>query len=239
MAAARATVLKKSWNMSRTMECMDTSAALGLLINLSGKMRMLSHRIAMFILLRQMEAAKDRPDDRQATKQLHLALDEFRQIYAALSDGSQQLRIAPDVAALLRARRAIDEDASRIINSFLTQADLLANSAIGADARKFVDFVAGALLDQLNRITIGVSATLDHVHAEQQAQARKSEVTVIETLAAIEKVSFSVRLIALNAATEAVRAGEAGRGFAVIASEIRSLSDRTTELVSSVRTHMH
>ncbi len=83
-----------------------------------------------------------------------------------------------------------------------------------------------------------MNATLDHVHDVQRVNARRNEATVNETLAAIEKVSFSVRLIALNAATEAVRAGDAGRGFAVIASEIRALSDRATELVSSVRTQM-
>lgn len=218
---------------------LDTSAALSLLINLSGKMRMLSHRIAMLILLGKLKAAESKGLGGASERELDAALREFRQIHQALCDGSPQMRISQEVASLLRHRRAMDDETSRIINDFLARATMLAHGASNTDIMSFVDFVAGTLLDRLNRITEGVSKTLDHVHEEQQASARKSEATVIETLAAIEKVSFSVRLIALNAATEAVRAGEAGRGFAVIANEIRSLSDRTTELVSSVRTHMH
>lgn len=217
---------------------LDTPTALGLLINLSGKMRMLSHRIAMFILLRKLKSAESTGNDRASERELNAALQEFRHIHQALCEGSQHLRISPEVAALLRNRGTMDDETGRIISDFLARADRLAQGASGADILPFVEFVGGTLLDRLNRITEGVSKTLDHVHDEQQASARKSEATVIETLAAIEKVSFSVRLIALNAATEAVRAGEAGRGFAVIANEIRSLSDRTTELVSSVRTHM-
>lgn len=219
-------------------EYLDMPAALGLLINLSGKMRMLSHRIAMFILLRTLKTAESKGFDGTSERQLDAALQEFRHIHQALCDGSPHLRISPEVAALLRDRRAIDEETGATINDFLTRASQLAQGTGRTDIMGFVEFVSGTLLDRLNRITEGVSKTLDHVHEEQQASARKSEATVIETLAAIEKVSFSVRLIALNAATEAVRAGEAGRGFAVIANEIRSLSDRTTELVSSVRTHM-
>lgn len=220
--------------MSQVTEFLDTPSALSLLINLSGKMRMLSHRIAMFVLVRHMESV----DTTSVPAQLQAALNEFQQIYAALCEGSRQLRIAPDVAALLQARRAIEEDARRAIETFLGRAALVAGGGDLAQVRDFVSFVGGALLQRLNSVTEGVSATLDHVHEEQRASARRNEATVNETLSAIEKVSFSVRLIALNAATEAVRAGEAGRGFAVIASEIRALSDRTTELVSSVRTQM-
>lgn len=223
---------------SHDIDFLDTPTALGLLINLSGKMRMLSHRIAMFILLRKLKSAESTGNDRASERELNAALQEFRHIHQALCEGSQHLRISPEVAALLRNRGTMDDETGRIISDFLARADRLAQGASGADILPFVEFVGGTLLDRLNRITEGVSKTLDHVHDEQQASARKSEATVIETLAAIEKVSFSVRLIALNAATEAVRAGEAGRGFAVIANEIRSLSDRTTELVSSVRTHM-
>lgn len=217
---------------------LDSSAALGLLINLSGKMRMLSHRIAMFILLRQLKTSESKGFNGASERQLDAALEEFREIYQALCEGNPQLRISQDVAALLRNRRAMDDETGRVINDFLARAGQLACGANSTDVLVFVEFVASTLLDRLNRLTEGVRKTLDHVHEEHRASARKSEATVIETLAAIEKVSFSVRLIALNAATEAVRAGEAGRGFAVIANEIRSLSDRTTELVSSVRTHV-
>ena len=148
------------------------------------------------------------------------------------------MRIAPDVAALLRERGAIDQDSSAAIEDFIRRADMLSRGGNTGRVMEFVNFVSGRLLQRLNAITEGVNATLDHVHDVQRANARRNEATVNETLAAIEKVSFSVRLIALNAATEAVRAGEAGRGFAVIASEIRALSDRATELVSSVRTQM-
>lgn len=224
--------------MSHAGEFLDTPSALSLLINLGGKMRMLSHRIALIILVGRVQDSSAPAHDAAAAAQLSASLDEFRQIYAALSEGSPQLRIAPDVAALLRDRRALTEDTSSAIESFIFRAGLLSRDGNTAKVLEFVDFVSGTLLQRLNAMTEGVNATLDHVHDQQRSNARKNEATVNETLAAIEKVSFSVRLIALNAATEAVRAGEAGRGFAVIASEIRALSDRATELVSSVRTQM-
>jgi len=224
--------------MSQAAEFLDTPSALSLLINLSGKMRMLSHRIAMFILVRQLETAGGGKADGTTDEQLDAALSEFRHIHMALREGSPHYRIERKVADLLRAHRAIDDDATRTIETFIKRAEMLGRGRHIDKIMEFVDFVAGRLLAKLNSVTDGVSATLDHIHDEQQAIARKSEATIAETLIAIEKVSFSVRLIALNAATEAVRSGEAGRGFAVIASEIRSLSDRATELVSSARAHI-
>lgn len=224
--------------MSHAGEFLDTPSALSLLINLAGKMRMLSHRIALIILAGKVQDAAAPAHDPAAAAQLNASLEEFRQIYAALSEGSPHLRIAPDVAALLRDHNAIDQDSTAAIEKFIGHAELLSRDGDTAKVMEFVNFVSGRLLQRLNAITEEVNATLDHVHDVQRANARKNEATVNETLAAIEKVSFSVRLIALNAATEAVRAGEAGRGFAVIASEIRALSDRATELVSSVRTQM-
>jgi methyl-accepting chemotaxis protein len=223
--------------MSHAGEFLDTPSALSLLINLAGKMRMLSHRIALIILAGKVQEAAA-PGHGEADAHLEASLNEFRLIHAALSEGSPQLRIAPDVAALLRERGAIDQDSHAAIEDFIRRADLLSRGGNTGRVMDFVNFVSGRLLQRLNAITEGVNATLDHVHDVQRANARRNEATVNETLAAIEKVSFSVRLIALNAATEAVRAGEAGRGFAVIASEIRALSDRATELVSSVRTQM-
>ncbi|WP_428422440.1 methyl-accepting chemotaxis protein [Methylibium sp.] len=80
--------------------------------------------------------------------------------------------------------------------------------------------------------------------AQRDAYQRQLEASlkdIADIVETIQAISRQTNLIAMNAAVEAARAGTAGRGFAVIANEIRALSARTTAAtddVSRIRKHL-
>lgn len=210
-------------------------AELGSLINASGKLRMLSHRAVMFGLL----SACSEDDD--ASAELDATIREFAAITAQLTGDAKSNPLSPRVVDALRAASAVAGPHRQALERFLSDAKRMASGArcgVTADQaalKELALFVATDLLRVLNEINDGVRRALDSVAADRKSREASARRVIGESIGRIEKVSFAVGMIALNASVEAARAGASGRGFGVIANEIRQLSEDTSASVKDLR----